>query len=184
MKTMSSKLRKAGMETMAIFAVLVATCLTISAQGAKFDKSELNGTTLALAETNRKVISAETETETNATLAAFAAYLVEENEAELETEEWMLNVDNFFMDYRLEDAAETVLELENWMLNGKLFESSAKAEMSDTEKTVKAEPRKKAVGVTFQGTQFGRRSFILIEEDDSKLEMEQWMVSYKHFDKK
>jgi hypothetical protein len=36
--------------------------------------------------------------------------------------------------------------------------------MSVTENTVKAEPRKKAVGVTFKGTQFGRRSFILIED--------------------
>ena len=184
MKTMSSKLRKAGMETIAVIAVLVATCLTISAQGAKFDNSELNRTTLAMAEINKKIISAEAETEADANLAAFATYLVEEKETKLETEEWMLNVDNFFMEYNLEEAAETVLELEDWMLNGKLFESSAKAEMSVTENTIKAEPRKKAVGITFQGAQFGRRSFILIEEDDQKMEMEQWMLSYKHFDKK
>ena len=62
MKTMSSKLRKAGMETMAIIAVLVATCLTISAQGAKFEKTELNGTTLAMAETGKSLTTATTET--------------------------------------------------------------------------------------------------------------------------
>jgi hypothetical protein len=56
MKTMSSKLRKAGMETIAVIAVLVATCLTISAQGAKFDNNELNGTTLAMAEKSEKFI--------------------------------------------------------------------------------------------------------------------------------
>ncbi len=171
------------METMAVIAVLVATCLTISAQGAKFE-NELNGTTLAMAEKSEKIISANAGTEADATLAAFAAYLVEENEAELKTEDWMLNVDNFFMDYQLEEVTETPLQLEGWMTEGKLFESSAKTEMTIAEKTIKAEPRKKAVGITFQGAQFGRRSFILIEEDDSKMEMEQWMLSYKHFDKK
>ena len=187
MKTMSSKLRKAGMETIAIFAVLVATCLTTSAQGARFDNSEMNEKTLALAETSKKVTSAKAETDANSTMAAFAAYLVEENETEMDTEEWMLNIDNFFMDYHLEAATEASLELEGWMLNGKLFESSEKAEMSTSEKTnntVKTEQRKKAVGITFKGTQFGRRSFILIEDDDPKLEMEQWMVSYSHWDRK
>jgi hypothetical protein len=184
MKTMSSRLRKTGMETMAVIVVLVASCLTISAQGAKFENNELNGTTMAMADISKNVISADAGTKADATLAAFAAYLVEEKEAELETEEWMLNVDNFYLDYHLDEAAETALELEDWMFNGKLFESSAKTEMSVTENAVKAEPRKKAVGITFKGTQFGRRSFILIEDDDPKMEMEQWMLSYKHFDKK
>ncbi len=184
MKTMSSKLRKAGMETIATVAVLVATCLTISAQGAKFSNNELNGTTLAMAEKSEKMMSANAGKEADATLAAFAAYLVEENESKLETEEWMLNIDNFYMDIHIEEATENPLEIEDWMLNGKLFDSFEKAEMNVAENTVKAEPRKKAVGITFQGAQFGRRSFILIEEDDPKLEMEQWMVSYKHFDKK
>jgi hypothetical protein len=184
MKTMSSKLRKAGMETIAIIAVLVATCFTISAQGAKFDNNELNGTTLAMAKKSEKFIPANTGTEADATLAAFAAYLVEEKESELKIEDWMLNVDNFFMDYYLEEATESPLEIEDWMLDGKMFGSAGKEEMSFTENTVKTEPRKKAVGVTFKGTQFGRRSFILIEDNDPKLKMEQWMVSYKHFDKK
>ena len=184
MKTMSSKLRKAGMETLVIAAVLVATCLTISAQGAKFNNSELNGTTLAMAEKSKTIMSADAGTEADATMAAFAAYLVEEKETKLETEEWMLNIDNFYMDIQIEEATENPLEIKAWMLNGKLFESSEKAEMSITENTAKAEPRKKAIGITFPGAQFGRRSFILIEEDDPKLEMEQWMVSYKHFNKK
>lgn len=175
------------METLVIAAVLVATCLTINAQGAKFDNSELNGKSPAMAESSNKIPSVSAEAETETTLAAFAAYLAEEKESELKTEDWMLNVDNFYMDIQLEEAIENPLEVEEWMLNGKLFESNAKAEMNvdeTTENTVKAEPRKKAVGITFQGTQFGRRSFILIEEDDSKLEMEPWMLSYKYFDKK
>lgn len=187
MKTMSSKLRKAGMETMAVIAVLVATCLTINAQGAKFDNDELNGKSLAMAERSNEIPSVSAEAETEATMAAFAAYLAVEKETELKTEDWMLNVDNFYMDMHLEEAAENPLEVEDWMLNGKLFESNAKTEMNvaeKTENTAKAEPRKKAVGITFQGTQFGKRSFILIEENDPKLEMEQWMLSYNHFDKK
>ncbi|MGC9352849.1 MAG: hypothetical protein ACP5D9_03365 [Mariniphaga sp.] len=186
---MSSKLRKAGMETIAILAVLFATCLTINAQGAKFE-NELNGTTLAMAENRNTISSAKAESATEATLAAFAAYLAEEEETELETEEWMLNVDNFFMEYHLEEATETKLEVETWMLEDSLFnkkdktkakEKSESANESDVLAEAKTETKKKAVGVTNQKTQFGRRAMILIEDEDPKLKMEQWMLDYRHW---
>lgn len=218
MKTMSSKLRKAGMETIAILAVLFATCLTINAQGAKFE-NELNGTTLAMAENRNTISSAKAESATEATLAAFAAYLAEEEETELETEEWMLNVDNFFMEYHLEEATEAPLKLESWMIDVSYFgmsayletvteetlnveewmledslfnkkdktkakEKSASANESDILAEAKTETKKKAVGVTNQKTQFGRRAMILIEDEDPKLKMDQWMLDYRHWNTK
>jgi hypothetical protein len=216
MKTMSSKLRKAGMETIAITAVLFATCVTINAQGAKFETNEFKGTTLALAETGIKMTSADVSTEAGATMAAFATYLIEEKVAELETEEWMLNIDNFFMEYSLEEATEAELELESWMVNESNFEShfnmgteteealevenwmlednlfnkkgkSKTKEKTETEKEgevlaeVNTKTKKKAVSVTNQKTQFGRRAMILVEDEDPKLKMEQWMLDYRHW---
>jgi hypothetical protein len=216
MKTMSSKLRKAGMETIAITAVLIATCVTINAQGAKFETNEFKGTTLALAETGIKMTSADVSTEAGATMAAFATYLIEEKDAELETEEWMLNIDNFFMEYSLEEATEAELELESWMVNESNFEShfntgteteealevenwmlednlfnkkgkSKTKEKTETEKEgevlaeVNTKTKKKAVSVTNQKTQFGRRAMILVEDEDPKLKMEQWMLDYRHW---
>lgn len=219
MKTMSSKLRKAGMETIAITAVLFATCVTINAQGAKFETNEFKGTTLALAETGIKMTSADVCTESGATMAAFATYLIEEKVAELETEEWMLNIDNFFMEYSLEEATEAELELESWMVNESNFEShfnmgteteealevenwmlednlfnkkgkSKTKEKTETEKEgevlaeVNTKTKKKAVSVTNQKTQFGRRAMILVEDEDPKLKMEQWMLDYRHWNLK
>jgi len=193
MKTMSSRLRKAGMETIAILAVLIATCLTISAQGTKFENNELKSTVLALTETGKGMTTAEAETNVNAVLAAFAAYLVEEKETELETEEWMLNVDNFFMDYSLEEATEGKIEVETWMLEDSLFNKKDKTKAKEKTKSenesnvlaeVKTGTNKKAVGVTNSKTQFGRRAMILVEDEDPKLKMEQWMLDYRHWNLK
>jgi hypothetical protein len=193
MKTMSSRLRKAGMETIAILAVLIATCLTISAQGTKFENNELKSAVLALTETGKGMTTAEAETNVNAVLAAFAAYLVEEKETELETEEWMLNVDNFFMDYSLEEATEGKIEVETWMLEDSLFNKKDKTKAKEKTKSenesnvlaeVKTGTNKKAVGVTNSKTQFGRRAMILVEDEDPKLKMEQWMLDYRHWNLK
>ena len=175
MKTMSSKLRKTGMETMAVIAVLVATCLTISAQGAKFE-NEFNGTTLAMAETSKKETSAKAETEAEATLAAFSAYLVEEKEVELETEEWMLNVDNFFMDYQLEEATEAPLKLESWMTDATYFGMSAYLEIA-TEETLNVEEWMLNVDNFYV-------DFHMEEETEETLKTELWMVSYTNWDRK
>jgi hypothetical protein len=176
MKTMSSKLRKAGMETIAVIAVLVATCLTISAQGAKFDNNEMNGIRLAMAEKSGKIISSEVATGANATLAAFAAYLEEEKETELETEEWMLNTDNFFMDYHLEEAAEVPLKLENWMTDASYFGMSAYMETT-TEETLTVEDW--MLNVYNFYCDFG-----IDEATEEPLKTEAWMVNFDHFSRK
>jgi len=176
MKTMSSKLQNAGMETMAIIAVLIATCLTISAQGAKFEKNEWNGTTMAMAEKREKVISVESETGANATLAAFAAYLQEEKEPELKTEEWMLNVDNFFMDFHLELETEAPLKLESWMTDASYFGMSAYLETA-TEEALTVEAWMLNVDNFFMDIQ-------VEEETEEPMKTEAWMVNYEHFNRK
>lgn len=175
MKTMSSKLRKAGMKTMAVIAVLVATCLTISAQGAKFE-NELNRNVLAMADKSTKVTTETVLTEASATLAAFAAYLVEENEAELKTEDWMLNVDNFFMDYHLEEATEAPLKIEGWMTDANYFGMSAYLETA-TEKILNVENWMLDIDNFYCDVQ--------VEEAIEKpLKTENWMVNYGYFAKK
>jgi hypothetical protein len=173
MKTMSSKLRKAGMETIAILAVLVTTCLSINAQGAKFENNELNGTTLAMADKSEKTISAEAATGANATLAAFAAYLEAEKETELETEEWMLNVDNFFIEYHLETTAEAPLKVENWMTDANYFGMSAYLETAN-EETLKLEDWMLNIDNFYCDFQVEKAT-------EKPLKTEDWMVNYKHF---
>ena len=175
MKTMSSKLGKAGMETIAVIAVLIATCLTISAQGAKFE-NELNRNVLAMAYKSTKVTTETVPTEASATLAAFAAYLVEENEAELKTEDWMLNVDNFFMDYHWEEATEAPLKIEGWMTDANYFGMSAYLETA-TEKILNVENWMLDVDNFYCDVQ--------VEEAIEKpLKTENWMVNYGYFAKK
>lgn len=176
MKTMSSKLRKAGMETMAVIAVLVATCLTINAQGAKFDKDELNGKSLAMAESSNEIPLVTAEAETEATLATFAAYLAEENETELETEDWMLNVDNFYMEYHLEEAAETPLKIESWMTDASYFGMSAYLETA-TEETLNVEEWMLNVDNFYCDFQIEKAT-------EEPLKTEAWMVNYEHFARK
>lgn len=176
MKTMSSKLRKAGMETMAIIAVLVATCLTINAQGAKFETNEFKITTLALAETGIKITSADVSTEADATMAAFATYLVEEKDAELETEEWMLNIDNFFMEYSLEEATEAPLKLETWMTDASYFGMSAYLGTA-TEESLNVEDWMLNVDNFYCDFQVEKAT-------EKPLKTEDWMVSYEHFNNK
>lgn len=175
MKTMSSKLRKAGMETMAIIAVLVATCLTISAQGAKFEKTELNGTTLAMAETGKSLTTATTETKVNNALTAFSAYLAQEKENEMETEEWMLNVDNFFLDFHLEEATEAPLKLEGWMTDTNFG-------MSAYLKTAKEENLN--VEDWMLNVDNFYCDFQIEEATEEPLKTEGWMVNYEHFNNK
>jgi hypothetical protein len=176
MKTMSSKLKKAGMETIALIAILVATCLTISAQGAKFDNIELNETTLAMAEKNAKITTANATTEASANLAAFAAYLVEENEAELKTENWMLNVDIFFMDYHLEEAAEAPLKIEGWMTDASYFGIAAHLETTNEKK------------LNVEDWMLNENNFYcdfqIEKAHEEPLKTEAWIVNYDHFGKK
>ena len=75
---------------------------------------------------------------TNSEAMSLANLLTEEKDAEIHVEEWMLNTNNFYFDYTLEEAAETALELESWMLNESTFESLFNLEAA-TEKALELE---------------------------------------------
>jgi hypothetical protein len=80
--------------------------------------------------------------------------------------------------------SEKTIHLEEWMFQDTLFNALAQAEPAvKEEKTEMVQNRKKVIGVTFEGVQFGQRSFIIIEEDDPKPTLERWMFDYSHFKK-
>jgi len=219
MKTRNSNLKETAVKSLTIFASVFVTVLTLSVS------------TMAV--------------NTNLEAGNLANLLTTEKDAEISVEEWMLNTNNFYFDYTLEEAAETALKLESWMLNESTFESlfnletateealelenwmtdagyfgmvnyletetekaleienwmledslfskkskekaEVKAENAKENQTlaeVKTDNKRKAVGTTTQGTQFGRRAFILVEMEDPKLKMEQWMLDYRHWNKK
>ncbi|MBK6283743.1 MAG: hypothetical protein IPF54_14800 [Draconibacterium sp.] len=53
--------------------------------------------------------------------SSFAAYLVEETEAPLTIENWMIDDSNFSSATSIESEIETPLEIENWMIDEKTF---------------------------------------------------------------
>ena len=114
-------------------------------------------------------------------------------EKALEIESWMTDATFFGMANYLEAETEEVLEVENWMLEDSLFnkkdktkakEKSESANENEVLAEAKTETPKKATGYTTQKTQFGRRAMILIEDEDPKMKMEQWMLDYRHWNKK
>lgn len=190
MKTRNSNLNETAVKSLSIFTTVFVTVLTLSVS------------TMAA--------------NTNSEAGNLANLLTTEKDAEIGVEEWMLNTNNFYFDYTLEEAAETALEMESWMLNESTFESlfnleteteealevenwmledslfnkkdkakakekSASANENETLAEVKTDSKNKAVGITNQKTQFGRRAMILIEDEDPKLKMEQWMLDYRHW---
>jgi hypothetical protein len=189
MKTMNSKSEETGMKAIITVAIIFAMIITLNAYGATF-KKEMKATTA---------------------MSTFAGYLAEESDSEAELEEWMLDKNNFLNAYPLEASAETPLNMENWMTDANLFPAIADLE-KETEELLRiedwmfndslfsqpseenAEPEvlaqaeqvkiKRVIGVTFEKAQFGRRAFIIIEEEDPKLNMEIWMVDYRHWRKK
>lgn len=216
MKTRNSNLKETTVKSATVFTTVFVTVLILSVS--------------ALA------------ANTNSEAGSLANLLTEEKDAEIDVEEWMLNTNNFYFDYTMEEAteatleveswmlnesnfeshfnlepateevlevenwmtdasyfgmanyleseAEEALEVENWMLNDSLFnkkdktktkEKSEPANETETLAQVKTDENKKAVGITTQKTQFGRRAMILIEDQDPKLKMEQWMLDYRHW---
>lgn len=124
---------------------------------------------------------------------AYHFNLEEATEEAMELETWMTDASYFGMVNYLETETEEVLEVESWMLEDSLFSKKEKAKAKEkstatnegeTLAEVKTEPKNKAVGITNQKTQFGRRAMILIEDEDPKLKMEQWMLDYRHWNKK
>src|SRR6056297_2492116 len=189
MKTMNSKTEETGLSALTVLIACIATIFSLNVSGAMLENSMKSTTKMN----------------------ALSALLAEETETAGTVENWMLNKDNFYHDYRLEAATETpltleswmtgtnlfpsfadlqleteeILHMEDWMLNDSLFVQSAE-EKTEPEILAQAEPakRKRVIGVTFEKAQFGRRAFIIIEEDDPTLNMEQWMLDYRHWNKK
>jgi hypothetical protein len=184
MKTRNSKLQKAGIETLSILAVLFATCFTISAQGAKFESRIRNQEEFAFNEAIKIAKPASAKTESTAEMALYAEYLTVENETELEVENWMTDAGRFGSALELEAETESVLKVEDWMISEILFKSTSPEEARPEPVTEVTEKRAKAVGVTAMGNQFGRRAFILVEMEDQELELENWMVDNKYWNRK
>jgi hypothetical protein len=121
---------------------------------------------------------------------AYHFNMEEATEETLELETWMTDVRYFGMVNYLETEIEEALEIENWMLEDSLFnkktkeKAKAKEEIKSNNETlaeVNTKVKQKAVGITNQNIQFGRRAMILIEDEDPKLKMEQWMLDYRHW---
>ncbi len=187
MKTRDSKLNKNNMGGLKSLAVMIATFFSLSA-GATM----ING-----------------EVTASAAMGAFSNYLNIETEDAIHIEDWMLEKSRFINELSIETEAEApvaiepwmtgsifnafaalsadadnAIGIESWMLQDTLFQALAKAEPAVTEKAAeKTVKTKKVIGVTFEGVQFGQRSFIIIEEDDPKPTLERWMFDYSHFKK-
>jgi hypothetical protein len=175
MKTMNSILRKAGLETLAILAVIFITCFTLCAQGADFKKILKGQDELALTESGNSELGINLNI--SAELVNFKAYLDVEKEEELVIENWMTDAAVF---HATELENENQLKVENWMVNELLFQTIPVEKNKEEEAaTVKPASRPKVIGVTFPDTQFGRRTFIHIEMEDPILELENWMVDNK-----
>jgi len=121
---------------------------------------------------------------------AYHVKLEEATEEAMELETWMTDASYFGMVNYLETETEEALEVENWMLEDSLFNKKDKAKAKEKSESVnenetlaevKTDTKRKAVGTTNQGAQFGRRAFILVEVEDPKLKMEQWMLDYRHW---
>jgi hypothetical protein len=104
-----------------------------------------------------------------------------ETEEALEVENWMTSESNFYNTISLEPETERALEIESWMKSDSLFETQKLAEVKEVKKEEKS---KKAYGSRYSENKFGRRAFIMIEEDEPKLKMEQWMLDYKYWNGK
>ncbi len=204
MKTINSKLQKAEMKSLTIVAAIFAAVFTLNAQGAKFENSAMNENSLALKNNSNAMNTATVKTENTAAAGAYANFLIEESDEALEMEDWMVNESKFY--FHLETEMEIPMELESWMTDATYFGAAALLE-TETEETLNVEnwmlndslfnapeaektaakqesaPKSKNVssGATYQGTKFGRRVFILVEEEDPKLNLEQWMVDYRHW---
>lgn len=162
----------------------------------KVTEEALNLTEWMLNESNfSPVFSLETEIEESMALEnwmmdikSFDATFSLENESEevLNVEEWMLNENNFYASPALETEMDNILKLEAWMLSDTLFSRASSKEtktetlaMTSTEKTksfTTVEYKDAESGVTFL--------FRLTETKDPELQLENWMIDTRYWDKK
>ncbi len=183
MKTTSSRLQKAGMETLAVLAVMFTTCFTISAQGAGFESRFDRNEELALIETIKATNTFPVKNEASAEMAYYAELLEVDNESELTVETWMTEAAYFGVE-EMEMEIEEVLKVEDWMIDELLFNAKETEKNEEETGNLIIGKHGKTVGVNFSGVQFGRRTFILIEMEDEKLELEQWMVDPNVWERK
>lgn len=219
MKTRNSNLKETAVKSITTFTTVFVTvlALSVSALAANNNSKAMSLANLLTEEKDEDIHVEEWMLNTN---NFFFEYTLEEAaEAALEIESWMLNESSFANHFILEEATEETLELENWMtdagyfgmmnsleteteealqietwmLNDSLFSKKDKTKAkvkSETENEnevlaeAKTETPKKATGYTTQKTQFGRRAMILIEDEDPKMKMEQWMLDYRHWNLK
>ncbi len=183
MKTINSRLRKAGIESLTVLAIIFATCFTISAQGAIFENTFDDNEELASVETIKTAGRVSRSNEASAEIEYYAEFLKEERESDLTVESWMTDA-SFFGVAEMETEIEEVLKVEDWMMDEELFKTEEEEKKKEEPVTVKVDKKAKTIGVTFPGAQFGRRTFIHIEMEDPKLELEQWMVDDRVWIKK
>ena len=219
MKTRNSKMNETAVKSVRIFTTVFVTVLILSVSALAVNTKSAAGSLASLLNKEKEAKNKVEEWMLNANNFYFDFTLEEATDANLEMESWIVNESNFGFDFNLEPATEEALEMEkwmtdasffgmasyletetedameveNWMLNDSLFSKKNKAKTkkeSESEKEgevlaeVNTETRKKAVAVTSQKTQFGRRTMILVEDEDPKLKMEQWMVDYRHWNTK
>jgi hypothetical protein len=182
MKTMNSKLKKAGVETLTILAAVLIASVSLNAQGTRFENKMKGTNELALAASFKSESVAGTKSKVSADLTYFEECLRVEKEEELEVESWMTDGDVF---HATELEKENQLKVEDWMIDELIFKAlSEEKGQSEPEPVAKPTPRPKAVGVTFPNAQFGRRAFIIVEMEDPKLEVENWMVDSRYWNRK
>lgn len=216
MKTRNSNLKETAVKSATVFTTVFVTVLFLSVSALAANTNSEAGSLANLLTLEKDAENDVEEWMLNTNNFYFDYTLEEATEANLELESWMLNESNFEFHFNLETAMEEALEVENWMTDATYFgmvnylESEAEEALKvetwmledslfnkkDKTKTkekpesvnetevlaeVKTETPKNATGYTTQKTQFGRRTMILVEDQDPKLKMEQWMVDYRHW---
>jgi hypothetical protein len=182
MKTMNSRLKKAGIETLTIMAAVLTASVSLNAQGARFENKMRGDNELALATSGKTELATSAKIKVSADLAYFEECLRVEKEEELTVESWMTNGEVF---HATELEKENQLKMEDWMIDEMIFKAlSEEKGQAEPEPVAKPASRPKAVGVTFPNAQFGRRAFIIVEMEDPKLEIESWMVDLRYWNNK
>jgi len=182
MKTMNSRLKKAGIETLTIMAAVLTASISLNAQGARFENKMRGDNELALATSGKTELAIGTKAKVSADLAYLEECLRVEKEEELTVESWMINEEVF---HATELENENQLKVEDWMIDEMIFKAlSEEKGKTEPEPVAKPASRPKAVGVTFPNAQFGRRAFIIVEMEDPKLEIESWMVDLRYWNTK
>ena len=175
MKTMNSKLQKAGMESLTVLAIIIATCFTVNAQGTFYqnwlnNSEELVSLSTANTTVRNKVMSAKA--------ANYAEFIMEDSEPELKLESWMAD-ETHFGAFELETEFEKELRLDEWMVNDVHFTAEETENNQEELFTILVDSKTKTIAVLYPEAQFGRRIFLYKEMEDTELKMEHWMVDQK-----